>query len=226
MHCSRLGRYALRASLAWLLLTILLVLPLRWIAPWSSSVILQTQWLNWTTVHYQWVDWEQIAPHMALAVLAAEDQKFPQHWGFDFSAIFQAFQHNADGKTLRGGSTISQQVAKNLYLWQGRSWLRKGLEAWFTLWIELLWPKQRILEVYLNIAELGPDTFGVQAASQRYWKKSALQLTAQQAALLAAILPNPQRWSAAKPSPYMRQRQSWILRQMRQLGGVEVLKSL
>lgn len=226
MRYSRLGRYAWRAMLVWLLLTVLLVLPVRWIAPWSSSVMLQTQLLTWSKVHYQWADWEQIAPNMALAVLAAEDQNFPQHWGFDFSAIFQAFRHNASGKALRGGSTISQQVAKNLYLWQGRSWLRKGLEAWFTLWIELLWPKQRILEVYLNIAELGPNTFGVQAASQWYWKKSALQLTAQQAALLAAVLPNPQRWSAAKPSPYMRQRQNWILRQMQQLGGIGLLKTL
>lgn len=159
-----------------------------------------------------------IPRHMALAVVAAEDQNFPHHFGFDVDAITRAVEHNEKGRTVRGASTISQQVAKNLFLWSGRSYVRKGLEAGLTVLIELLWPKKRILEVYLNIAEFGDGTYGVNAAARRFFNKPPDRLTAQEAALLAAVLPSPKRSSATHPSAYVRQRAQWIQTQMRQLG--------
>ncbi|MBV8042240.1 monofunctional biosynthetic peptidoglycan transglycosylase [Pluralibacter sp.] len=170
--------------------------------------------------HADWVSMSDMSPWMGLAVIAAEDQKFPDHWGFDVSAIEKALAHNERNENrIRGASTLSQQTAKNLFLWDGRSWLRKGLEAGLTLGIETLWSKRRILTVYLNIAEFGEGVFGVEAASQRYFHKPASRLTMSEAALLAAVLPNPVRFRADAPSGYVRSRQAWILRQMRQLGG-------
>ncbi|HSW12446.1 MAG TPA: monofunctional biosynthetic peptidoglycan transglycosylase, partial [Solimonas sp.] len=166
-----------------------------------------------------WRDLGDIAAHLPVALVAAEDQNFASHHGFDFKAIERARKHNARGRKTRGASTISQQVAKNLFLWPSRSWLRKGLEAWYTVLIELLWPKQRILEVYLNIAEFGDNTYGVEAAAQRYWKKPASRLGVRESALLAAVLPSPQRYKAAAPSPYVQARAGWIRRQMLQLGA-------
>lgn len=177
-------------------------------------------------IHYTWVAYEAMAPDLALAVVAAEDQKFPHHHGFDMVAIRSALQESAQGRPLRGASTISQQVSKNLFLWPGRNFFRKGLEAWFTLLIELVWPKQRILEVYLNIVELGQLTFGVEAASQRFFGKPASQLNRQEAALLAAVLPNPLLYPVNAPSQYVRKRQAWILEQMRRLGGLTYLEKL
>jgi monofunctional biosynthetic peptidoglycan transglycosylase len=173
-----------------------------------------------------WVPWERIAPYAAVAVIAAEDQKFPTHDGFDFQAIEQAMEDAGRGGRLRGASTISQQVAKNLFLWSGQNWFRKGLEAWFTVWLELLWPKQRILEVYLNVAQFGRGTWGVEAASRRYFGKSAASLTRHEAALLAAVLPSPTRYRVVNPGPYVRQRQQWILGQMNRLGGTNLLEKL
>jgi monofunctional biosynthetic peptidoglycan transglycosylase len=167
---------------------------------------------------YQWVPLERIAPEAALAVVAAEDQKFPDHWGFDLAAIRNAAERNARGGRLRGASTLSQQVARNLFLWQGRSYLRKGLEAWMTLLLEIAWPKRRILEVYLNIAEMGERTFGVQAAARRYFARPAAAMNAGQAALLAAVLPNPRRYRVDQPSVYVLERRDRILQQMSQLG--------
>ena len=168
---------------------------------------------------------DEISPQMALAVMAAEDQKFPDHWGFDVAAIEKAFSHNERRPTrIRGASTLSQQTAKNLFLWDGRSWLRKGLEAGLTSGIELVWTKRRILTVYLNIVEFGDGVFGVEEASRRYFNKPAKRLTASEAALLAAVLPNPHRFKANAPSGYVIQRQQWIMRQMRQLGGEGFLK--
>ncbi|MBX3702826.1 MAG: monofunctional biosynthetic peptidoglycan transglycosylase [Steroidobacteraceae bacterium] len=164
--------------------------------------------------HHDWVPWAAISRHAATAVIAAEDQKFLEHGGFDFEAIDQALTAAQRGRRLRGASTISQQVAKNLFLWPGQSWARKGLEAWFTLWIEALWPKRRILEVYLNSAEFGPGVWGVEAASRRYFGKPAARLDRAEAALLAAVLPNPKRLRVARPSHYLRERQDWILWQM------------
>jgi monofunctional biosynthetic peptidoglycan transglycosylase len=167
--------------------------------------------------HSDWVGHDEISPWMGLAVIASEDQKFPDHWGFDVAAI-ESVLDNSDSR-MRGASTLSQQTAKNLFLWDGRSWVRKGLEAGLTVGIETVWTKRRILTVYLNIAEFGPGIFGVEAASQRYFHKPASRLTAADAALLAAVLPNPIRYRAAAPSGYVRERQQWIMRQMRQLGG-------
>ncbi len=170
--------------------------------------------------HSDWVSMDEISPWMGLAVIAAEDQKFPEHWGFDVSAIEKALAHNERNESrIRGASTLSQQTAKNLFLWDGRSWVRKGLEAGLTLGIETIWSKKRILTVYLNIAEFGDGVFGVEAASQRYFHKPASKLTMSEAALLAAVLPNPIRFKASAPTGYVHSRQAWIMRQMRQLGG-------
>ena len=175
---------------------------------------------------HDWVSWDEISKHAAVAVIAAEDQKFLGHQGFDLEAIDKALTDAKRGRRLRGASTISQQVAKNLFLWPGKSWLRKGFEAWFTLWIEWLWPKQRILEVYLNSAEFGRGVWGVEAASQYFFRKPAARLNRHEAALLAAVLPNPKRFRVDRPSPYVQQRQAWILRQMAMLGGVRLLDGL
>ena len=164
-----------------------------------------------------------ISPWAALAVITAEDQKFPDHRGFDLDAIQSALDAHREGSRLRGASTLTQQVAKNLFLWSGRSWLRKGLEAWYTLMLETLLSKRRILELYLNIAEYGPGVYGVEAAAQRYFLRSAADLDRHQAALLATVLPNPLRYRLASPDATMRQRQAWILRHMQRLGGLAYL---
>ncbi len=169
-------------------------------------------------LHYDWTSYERLSPQVALAVVAAEDQHFPDHYGFDFNAMSQAFRRNLRGNRMRGASTISQQVAKNVFLWQGRDYLRKALEAWFTLLIETIWGKKRILEVYLNVAETGPMTFGVQAASQRFYDHSAETLSRAEAARIAAVLPSPIRFSIAHPSGYVQRRTAFIVRQMRGLG--------
>ncbi|MNB78128.1 Penicillin-binding protein 2D [compost metagenome] len=214
---------------------ILLVLAVFWgggIALFSflpvpfSAVMVERQLSRWLSgdfsyiAHSDWVSMDEISPWMGLAVIAAEDQKFPEHWGFDVGAIEKALAHNEhNASRIRGASTLSQQTAKNLFLWDGRSWVRKGLEAGLTLGIETVWSKKRILTVYLNIAEFGEGIFGVEAASQRYFRKPASRLTPSEAALLAAVLPNPIRFKASTPSGYVRSRQAWIMRQMRQLGG-------
>jgi monofunctional biosynthetic peptidoglycan transglycosylase len=177
-------------------------------------------------LRHQWVDWEKISPAAKLAVVASEDQKFTEHGGFDVEAIRKAWTHNEAGRRLRGGSTISQQLAKNLFLWPQRSWVRKGMEAWFTFWIERLWPKRRVLEVYLNVVEFGPGIFGVGAAAEELFGVTASRLDRREAALLAAVLPNPRRFSAATPSPYVRTRATWIQVQMSRLGGAGYLDDL
>ncbi|MCK5664790.1 MAG: monofunctional biosynthetic peptidoglycan transglycosylase [Thiotrichaceae bacterium] len=175
-------------------------------------------------VHHQWVSWGHIANNMKLAVIASEDQLYARHHGFDLQAIHKAFNSNLQGKRVRGASTISQQTAKNLFLWPSKNILRKGIEAWFTLCMELLLSKQRILEIYLNIIEFGPGIFGVEAASQYYFYKPAAQLTQKQAARLAAVLPNPYRFHVKQPSAYIKKRIVWIEKQMRQLGMAELQK--
>lgn len=177
-------------------------------------------------MQYRWVPLERISPYAALAVIASEDQQFPFHAGFDLQSIREAVRSSEHGKRLRGASTISQQVAKNLFLWSGRTLVRKALEAWLTVLIESFWPKERILEVYLNIVELGPGIFGVQAASEQFFHHPAAQLTREQAALLAAVLPNPHRLHVARPSAYVLERRDWILDQMRHLGGPAYLEIL
>ena len=175
---------------------------------------------------YQWVPLEKISPQAALAVIASEDQRFPFHAGFDFESIRQAVRHNARGGKIRGASTLSQQVAKNLFLWKGRGWVRKAVEAGITGLIELFWPKERILEMHLNIAEFGRGTYGVQAAAQRFYKKDAARLTRRESATLAAVLPAPRQWRVDAPGPRVQRRRDAIMRQMRLLGGASFLRLL
>lgn len=177
-------------------------------------------------IHYQWVPLHKISRSMQLAVIAAEDQRFPKHYGIDWHGIEAAIKHNEKSGTIRGGSTISQQTIKNLYLCSSRSWLRKGIELPLTLMLETLWSKERILTVYLNIAQFGDGIFGVEAAANHYFHKSASNLTAHESALLAAVLPNPIIYRVNHPTRFVKAKQQWILRQMRALGGISYLKKI
>lgn len=221
----RLLRWALFALAAWVVGSLLAVLVLRFAPPPASAVMLQ-DWIGAKfdgrrdfALRYRWTPWNRVAKTLPIALVAAEDQKFPFHHGFDFDAIQSALAEAEDGDRLRGASTISQQVAKNLFLWNGRSFVRKGLEAYFTVLIETLWPKRRTLEVYLNIAEFGDGIYGAAAASERFFRAAPDRLDARQAALLAAVLPNPARYRVDQPSPYVLRRAAWIQRQAAQLGG-------
>ncbi len=206
-------------------LSLLLILPFRWINPPTTAFMLQDQ-SGRVPVQYRWVAWDEIGVALPLAVVAAEDQKFASHFGFDIESIRTSVEKYSDGAPLRGASTVTQQVAKNLYLWPGKSLLRKGIEAYFTVLIELTWSKKRILEMYLNIVELGPGVYGVGAASEIYFGQAPYALRDSDAALLAAVLPNPKQLRASDPSPYVRQRQHWILGQMQRLRRDQWLKSL
>jgi monofunctional biosynthetic peptidoglycan transglycosylase len=228
----RLLKWLLVVLLAWLLITVIPVLLLRWLRPLTSAFMLEAEAEAWAAqdhgyrTDFKWVSLEQISPYAAIAVIASEDQLFPFHTGFDFDSIREAVRESERGRRLRGASTISQQVAKNLFLWPGHSFVRKGLEAYFTVLIEGLWPKERILEMYLNVAQLGNGIYGVQAAAERFWHKPARRLSSEEAALLAAVLPNPLRLRADHPSRYVISRRDWILDQMRMLGGPEYLRAL
>ncbi len=216
----QLLRYGLAAWLGLLLLFAFVPVP-------YTAVMLERQLAAWWQGEpsyqrrHQWVPLSDISPHLLQAVVAAEDQKFLSHHGFDLRAIEKALDYNSKGKKIRGASTISQQTAKNVFLWTGRSWLRKGLETGLTVLLETVWGKPRILEVYLNSIEFGPGVYGAEAAAKRYFGTSAAKLSRSQAALLAAVLPNPHRFSVQKPSAYVSKRQHWILRQMRQLASVQ-----
>ena len=217
--------------LACLLVTAGLVLLLRFVPVPVSALMVERQVEAWSggkpyKAYHHWMPLEKIAPCMGVAVIAAEDQNFEDHFGFDWQAIEKAIAHNERSRRKRGASTVSQQTAKNLFLWESRSWVRKGVEVYFTLLLETLWPKRRILEVYLNIVEFGDGVYGVEAASRKFFGRPARAISPGQAALLAAVLPNPHRFRADAPSPYLRGRQEWILGQMRQLGGDEVVKNL
>jgi len=181
---------------------------------------------NPSKIYSQWSSYKELDKNVAIAVIASEDQAFPDHNGFDFDAMYGAVKHNMKGKKIRGASTISQQVAKNVFLWQDRSYIRKGLEVYFTFLIELIWGKERILEVYLNVAETGPMTFGAEAACRRYYGHSGAEISTSEAARIAAVLPSPNRFSIEHPSAYVRKRTSAIQRQMRGLGGKNYLKQL
>lgn len=167
------------------------------------------------SMEHHWVPLEEISPDMVKAVMASEDQKFCQHHGFDYDAIQKAMEHNREGGTTYGASTISQQTAKNVFLWPGRSWIRKGLEAYFTVLIEFIWGKERIMEVYLNSIEMGHGIYGVEAVAQQHFNKTASLLKEKECAIIAATLPNPIKFSSKEPSTYMRKRQRWILQQMK-----------
>jgi monofunctional biosynthetic peptidoglycan transglycosylase len=228
----RIIRAVVLIALLCAVLSVLWVVALRWINPPYSAFMVEAQIAAWTArdssyvFRHSWADLNRISPNLPLAVVASEDQKFPEHWGFDVESIEKAYALNQHSHRVRGASTISQQVAKNLFLWSGRSYLRKGLEAYFTLLIEGCWPKRRILEMYLNIAEFGYGTYGAEAAAQRFFHKSAAGLSRSDAATLAAVLPNPVRYSAGAPSRYVLARREWILKQMQALGGPEMLDEI
>jgi monofunctional biosynthetic peptidoglycan transglycosylase len=215
----RVRRWLLGVLLGLVSLSVVLVAALRWVDPPWSAVMLQRLALEGAPQAQSWVDLDRIAPAMRLAVVAAEDQRFPDHHGFDTREILAAVERRLDGGTLRGASTITQQTARNLFLWQERSFVRKGLESWFTVLIELLWPKHRILEMYLNFAETGERMFGVAVAAERYFGTTPAGLSQRQAALVAAALPNPVRYRVASPSRHLLARQAWILEQMDNLGA-------
>ena len=179
--------------------------------------------LDEVKLSHEWVSIDEISPSMPLAVMGSEDANFQEHWGFDFKAIQDAAEHNKKHpeKNKHGASTISQQTAKNVFLWPGRSWIRKGLEAYFTILIEVFWSKERIMEVYLNSIEMGPGIYGVQAVAHEHFGCDAKDLTANQCALIAATLPNPRRFSSKTPNKYMKERQRWILNNMRYVKPLE-----
>lgn len=225
---TRWRRWLRRLVLAPVLLaafSVLQVAALRYVDPWFTSFMAIRQLEAWSAgdtgfrIAYDWRDLDRISPNLPVALVAAEDQRFAEHFGFDLDAIEKARRHNGQGRRMRGGSTISQQLAKNLFLWSGRSWVRKGIEAWYTLLIEAMWPKERIIEVYANVVEFGDGVYGAQAASRRFFGKDASRLTPAESARLAAVLPNPKRYSAADPGPYVQRRARAIQQQMRAIGG-------
>lgn len=208
--------------------TVLLILPFRWLNPPLSSFQIIDAFNNSANplrvVSGEWINNKDIPADMKMAVIAAEDQRFAEHHGLDLQAIWTAYQNNMQGGRLKGGSTITQQLAKNLFLWPQRSYFRKALEAWISLWLELLWPKTRILEVYLNIIEFGPHIFGIDAAAENFYHISAKHLTTPQCALLAAVLPSPKKFKVRRPSNYLRHKQQWILKHIQLLGGASYLR--
>jgi monofunctional glycosyltransferase len=228
---ARLARWTAAAILAAAAISIVAVAAFRWLpVPMTAFMVDERRAAadrgEQLRQRHVWVPWERISRQAALAVIASEDQRFLRHDGFDFEAIQKAVSDAQRGRPLRGASTISQQVAKNLFLWPGQSWVRKGLEAWYTVWIELLWPKRRILEVYLNSAQFGRGVWGVEAASREFFGTDAARLTREQAALLAAVLPSPTRYRVANPGPYVHERQAWILGQMNAVAAAGLLRGL
>ncbi len=211
----RLAGFTLKLAALVLFASAVLVLPWRWVPPPTSAFMLREQ-LNGHVTRHRWIPYPAISKNLVLCVIAAEDQKFAQHQGFDVEAIVKATRERR--RKPRGASTISQQLAKNLFLWPGRSLVRKGLEAYFTVWLEQTWPKRRILEVYLNVAEFGPGVFGAAAASELMFGKPASDLTLSEAARLAAVLPSPKRMSAVHPSAYVYERAGQIESVARALG--------
>lgn len=223
--------YLIKSIIFFFSISIVLVFILKFVPIWVTPTMIDRKVTaivegRDSEIHSDWEPYENISKEAALAVVASEDQLFPQHYGFDFNAMWGAFRHNLKGKKIKGASTISQQVAKNVFLWQGRSYVRKVLEVYFTFLIEVIWGKERILEVYLNVAEMGKMTFGVEAASLRYYGHSAKLINRAEAARIAAVLPSPNRFSIVNPSKYVQKRTNFIIRQMRGLGGKEYISTL
>lgn len=203
-------------------LSILSVIVFRFVpVPVTPLMLSRSMENGFTKWQHDWVPIEEISPNLQLTVVASEDQNFLNHSGFDFKAIEKAMEHNKKGKRMRGASTISQQTAKNVFLWEGRSWIRKGFEVYFTFLIELFWSKQRIMEVYLNSIEMGNGVYGAEAASQYWYKKSAKNLTLREAAGIAAILPNPRKFKARNSSGYIEGRKNHIIRQVGYIGKLK-----
>ena len=216
---------------AFVLLSILMVLCLRWVNPPTSSFMMQRRIKAWWhgqayQQHYQWVDWDQMDWQIKVAAITSEDQRFAENWGFDFGQIHKAIEESKNLKDMRGASTITQQTAKNLFLWPAHSLFRKGIEAYFTILLELFWSKKRILEVYLNIAQFGDNIYGVQAASRYYFHTTAARLNKSQSALMVTALPDPYDYDLAHPSPYMIRRRNWVLRYMNKLGNQAYLRRI
>ena len=221
----RFFRFLLKLILGLFLFSILMVVIYKWVpVPFTPLMAIRYFENPDEDILHDWVPFEEISNNLKLAVIASEDQNFPNHNGFDYAAIEKAMEENKKGRRVRGASTISQQTAKNVFLWPQRSWFRKGLEVYFTFWIELLWSKERILEVYLNSIEMGKGIYGAEAASRAWFGKPAANLTAYEAAAIAAILPNPREYRAKPASNYIQGRQAWIVRQMKNLGTIELEK--
>jgi monofunctional biosynthetic peptidoglycan transglycosylase len=228
----RLLKWLVFLIVACVALSAIAVLSLRWLNPPITAFMLEARLTALSEgdqtyrTDYEWVSLERISSNAAIAVVASEDQQFPFHAGFDFNSIRESVRASEKGKKLRGASTISQQVAKNLFLWNGHSFVRKALEAWLTVLIEATWSKERILEMYLNIVEFGRGIYGVEAAASRFYHKPASRLTASEAAVLAAVLPNPIKMHADRPSAYVLERRDTILGQMRALGGASYIQAV
>jgi monofunctional biosynthetic peptidoglycan transglycosylase len=201
----------------------------RFINPPITILMVQRVFEKWgdgkkAILDKEWKDLNEISPNIPLALIASEDQKFTEHWGFDFEAIQLAIKNNdnPNRKSYKGASTITQQVAKNVFLWSNRSWVRKGFETYFTVLIEILWDKKRIMEVYVNIIETGDGLYGVEVVSQKHFQRSAKKISKSQAALIAATIPNPRKYSVSKPSSYIKKRQKWVLKNMNNLGEIKL----
>lgn len=228
----RVAKLIAAALIAFVYLSFLSVLLLKWFHPPTTAFMLQRQFeIYWNEdkdlkINYEWADWEEISPYVKVAAITSEDQRFAEHWGLDLDAIEKAIDEHQRGESLRGASTITQQTAKNLFLWPGQSFLRKGIEAYLSLLMEGLLSKKRILEIYLNIAEFGNGVYGVKAASEIYFNARPANLNMIQSALMVTALPSPRRYNLADPSPYMIDRRNWILQYMFYLGNTDYLKKL
>lgn len=219
----RFFRFIFRLVLGLFLFSILMVVIYKWVpVPFTPLMAIRYFENPEEDIRHDWVPMEEISNNLKIAVIASEDQNFPNHNGFDYEAIKKAIEENKTRRRARGASTISQQTAKNVFLWPQSNWFRKGLEVYFTFWIELLWSKERILEVYLNSIEMGKGIYGAEAAAQFWFGKSAENLSAYEAAAIAAILPNPREYRARPASNYIQGRQAWIVRQMRNLGPIKL----
>jgi monofunctional biosynthetic peptidoglycan transglycosylase len=222
----KLKRLILKAIIAFFASSIFFVLVYKWLpVPITPLMVIRNveQWAKGESANFShdWVPMDQISPNLAKAVIVSEDQKFMSHSGFDMEAMEKAYEGNKKGKKIKGGSTISQQTAKNVFLWPNRSYIRKGFEVYFTFLIEVFWSKERIIEVYLNSIEMGKGVFGAEAASQYWFRKPAVKLNAYQAASIAAILPSPLKYKATNSSNYVEKRKSWILKQMNYYGPLK-----
>jgi len=216
-------KWIFRAAIAFIVLSVFSVIVFRWVpVPFTPLMLIRNaeQWSKGEKAPFEhdWVSIDKISPYLGKAVIVSEDQKFMEHFGFDIEAMEKAFEKNKTRKRIKGGSTISQQTAKNVFLWPRRSYLRKGFEVYFTFLIEVFWSKERILEVYLNSIEMGKGIYGAEAAAQHWFRKPAAKLSSYEAASLAAILPNPRKYRANSSSGYIERRKNWILRQMNYYG--------
>lgn len=215
----RFFKFIFKVLLGLFLFSIFIVVVYKWVpVPFTPLMAIRYFENPDEPIEHDWVSMDNISRHLQLAVIASEDQNFTNHSGFDFKAIEKAMEDNRSGRNIRGASTISQQTAKNVFLWPGRTWFRKGMEAYFTFLIEIIWTKERIIEVYLNSIEMGKGVYGAQAAAEHWFKKDAANLGIYEAAAIAAVLPNPREYRANPASNFIQQRKNWIVRQMQNYG--------